>query len=49
MYENKNLRDEFDTMQNIYVFEKADRLSFDEILEALSTIKECLLKEQFGS
>ena len=45
MYENKNLRSEFDIMQNIYVFDKADRLDFEAVLESLVAIKERLLKE----
>ena len=45
MYENKKLQSEFDFMQNVYVFEKADRLSFDAVLESLAVIKARLLQE----
>jgi hypothetical protein len=48
MFENKILRTEFDSMQNIYVFERPDRLNFDVVLESLSAIKAGLLKEKIG-
>ena len=49
MYEDKNLRSEFDSMQNIYVFENSDRLNFVDVLESLAATKNRLLKEQFGA
>ena len=46
MYEDKKLRSEFDSMQNIYVFSEDDRLSFDAVIESLVEIKNSLLKER---
>lgn len=48
MYENRILREEFASMQNIYVFNEADRLDFDTITEVLSAIKVDLLNERPG-
>jgi hypothetical protein len=42
---NKALRDAFHSMQNIYVFDEADRLGFDAVSETLSSIKTDLLNE----
>ena len=46
MYENKNLRAEFDSMQDIYVFDDRDKIGFDDVAVSLSLIKTALLKEQ---
>jgi len=46
---NKALRDEFIIMQNIYVFDKADRLDFIAVLQALSRIRTHLLSETTGA
>ena len=43
--ENKKLKKAFDVMQNIYVFNKADELSFDFVIQQWSKIKTVLLPE----
>ena len=45
MRENKSLRNNFESMQNIYVFDKNDKITFQDIIESLSEIREYLIKE----
>ena len=43
--ENKSLRDEFNSMQNIYVFDANDKIDFHAVISSLTAIRERLLSE----
>ena len=46
MNENKALRDEFTSMQNIYVFDDNDKIDYATVVASLTTIRERLLNER---
>ena len=48
MRSNKELRDRFISMQNIYIFNDSEKIDFDHVIGALSSIKDRLLTEICG-
>ena len=46
MADSKALRDEFSSMQNIYVFNENDKMDFHAVVELLTAIREKLLSER---
>ncbi len=44
--DNDALRDRFASMQDIYIFDERDKLSFEDSVEAVMSIKDFFLKEQ---
>jgi len=45
---NGTLQDKFTAMQDIYIFDNSDKMSFSDVATALSSIRANLLKEQSG-
>jgi len=42
---NKLLRDRFISMQDIYIFDEADKMDFVGVTESLSEVQECMIRE----
>jgi len=49
MNENKPLRDAFNAMKDIYIFDEDDKISFSSVSASLSSIRTSLIREITGA